>query len=192
MRPTLRYNSNKNWRSPGSVNLEMIGIIDLIRWLNDYFVYGNRCMLEIGSYMGESTSLFASTHLFNEIHVLDPHEGVEEFNDLFDWTWEDVKKEWKINTRHWQDIIHLHNEYSYNMVDSFPNQSFDFIYVDGNHSYEGVKQDLIDYLPKVANGGVLAGHDYHPVWPGVVDAVHEILGEPDATFADGSWVKIIT
>jgi len=42
--------------------------------------------------------------------------------------------------------------------DNFP----EFIFVDGDHSYSGVKQDILDYYPLLAPGGVMAFHDYLP------------------------------
>lgn len=35
----------------------------------------------------------------------------------------------------------------------------DFIFIDGDHSYEGVKQDYYNYLPFVRKGGLIAFHD---------------------------------
>jgi len=37
-----------------------------------------------------------------------------------------------------------------------------FIFVDGDHTYEGVRQDIIDYFPLVAPGGIMMFHDYLP------------------------------
>jgi cephalosporin hydroxylase/SAM-dependent methyltransferase len=37
-----------------------------------------------------------------------------------------------------------------------------FIFVDGNHTYEGVRQDIIDYFPLLAPGGIMMFHDYLP------------------------------
>lgn len=42
----------------------------------------------------------------------------------------------------------------------FPNEYFDFVYIDANHSYESAKQDIALWHPKVKPGGILAGHDY--------------------------------
>jgi cephalosporin hydroxylase len=39
----------------------------------------------------------------------------------------------------------------------------EFIFVDGDHSYAGVKRDILDYYPLLAPGGVMAFHDYLPV-----------------------------
>jgi Methyltransferase domain len=42
----------------------------------------------------------------------------------------------------------------------FPDEFFDFVYVDGNHDYDPVKQDVGVWWPKVKKGGLLAGHDF--------------------------------
>jgi len=42
----------------------------------------------------------------------------------------------------------------------FPDEFFDFVYIDGNHDYECVKSDIKTWLPKVKPGGVLGGHDF--------------------------------
>lgn len=38
--------------------------------------------------------------------------------------------------------------------------SLDFVFVDGDHSYEAVKADIAAWWPKVRRGGVLSGHDF--------------------------------
>ena len=45
----------------------------------------------------------------------------------------------------------------------FADESLAFVYVDGNHYYEWVKQDIESFWPKLEPGGILAGHDYF--WP---------------------------
>ena len=64
-------------------------------------------------------------------------------------------------------------------VQIFPDNHFDFIYIDGNHEYEYVRSDITLYLPKLKTTGILAGHDYSRTSkkPGVIKAVHEIFGE---------------
>jgi hypothetical protein len=52
--------------------------------------------------------------------------------------------------------------------------SFDMIYIDGDHSYDGVKSDLKSSFLKVKNGGLICGHDYvSSKFEGVVRAVDE-------------------
>jgi hypothetical protein len=43
---------------------------------------------------------------------------------------------------------------------SFPDESLDWVYIDADHSYEGVKRDLDAYYSKVKPGGFIAGDDY--------------------------------
>lgn len=44
-----------------------------------------------------------------------------------------------------------------------PDGSLDFVYIDGNHVYDAVIEDLTIWAPKVRLGGVIAGHDYRVV-----------------------------
>lgn len=46
------------------------------------------------------------------------------------------------------------------MIHLFKDNSLDYIYIDGNHDYDHVKQDLKLWWPKLKAGGLLAGHDY--------------------------------
>lgn len=39
-------------------------------------------------------------------------------------------------------------------------RQFDFIYIDANHSYESVSQDLKNWWPRLNSGGLIGGHDY--------------------------------
>ena len=42
----------------------------------------------------------------------------------------------------------------------FQDNSLDFIYIDANHAYDAVKEDINVWYPKVKTGGLLCGHDY--------------------------------
>lgn len=41
-----------------------------------------------------------------------------------------------------------------------PDRSLDFIFIDGNHVYDAVLEDLEAWAPKVRSGGLVSGHDY--------------------------------
>lgn len=51
----------------------------------------------------------------------------------------------------------------------------DFVYIDGNHSYEYVKLDILSWFNKVRPGGLIIGDDWQA--PGVRKAVNELLGQ---------------
>jgi predicted O-methyltransferase YrrM len=54
-----------------------------------------------------------------------------------------------------------------------PNRSLDFVFIDADHSYEAVRQDIADWTHKVKPGGWVGGHDYSRKFPGVIKAVNE-------------------
>ena len=41
----------------------------------------------------------------------------------------------------------------------FPDRSVDLVFIDGNHGYSQIRQDILAWLPRVRNGGILCGHD---------------------------------
>lgn len=56
--------------------------------------------------------------------------------------------------------------------------TLDFVFIDADHSYDGVKADIAAWLPKLKPGGLLSGHDYdNPEFPkfGVARAVDEFV-----------------
>lgn len=82
--------------------------------------------------------------------------------------------------------VKIHLGFTTEVLPTFPDHSFDWVYLDANHTYEGVKQDLELILPKMKPGGIIAGHDYDDttVWAnrircGVVQAVTEFCKEHD-------------
>jgi hypothetical protein len=65
----------------------------------------------------------------------------------------------------------------------FPAEAVDFVYLDAAHDYDSVRADLVAWFPKVAPGGILAGHDWtdKPEHEGVKRAVSEFALEHDRT-----------
>jgi len=49
------------------------------------------------------------------------------------------------------------------------------VYIDGAHTYESVKADILTWWPQIPSGGILSGHDYDETHPGVRKAVDEFL-----------------
>lgn len=90
--------------------------------------------------------------------------------------------------------VKIMREFSDKASESFPDEYFDFIYLDADHTYEGIKRDLNCWYPKVKNGGILSGHDYidgdstlrlgHSVRFGVVDAVEEFKKQKNIKESD--------
>jgi predicted O-methyltransferase YrrM len=59
-----------------------------------------------------------------------------------------------------QHIVNPIQGNSNQVHENFENESLDFIYIDGDHSWTGVKNDITLWWPKLKPGGIMAGHDY--------------------------------
>lgn len=81
----------------------------------------------------------------------------------------------------------LHKMHTVDAAELYADEHFDFVFIDADHRYEGVRDDIAAWWPKVRSGGILMGHDFQPTFPGVMQAVRERFGEPQ-TFADNVWV----
>lgn len=56
--------------------------------------------------------------------------------------------------------VSLIRKKSEHAVKDFKDESFDFIYIDSNHTYENVKKDLEIWWPKLKKKGIFCGDDY--------------------------------
>jgi predicted O-methyltransferase YrrM len=167
------------------------GLLDLIAHINNTNITSNMRMVEIGSYAGESTKIFANH--FREVITIDPYLNDYDLNDITCYHM-DLNKVYELfieNTKNYENI-RLIKKTSDEAINDLEGQFFDFIYIDGIHTYEQVSKDIDNYKPLIKSGGFIGGHDYHSVWEGVVNSVNEKLGNPDKTFQDTSWIiKII-
>lgn len=70
---------------------------------------------------------------------------------------------------------------SVEVAKEIPDGSLDFVFIDADHHYEFVKEDINAWAPKVRSGGIVSGHDYYVFYhsknTGVIDAVNEYVKE---------------
>ena len=66
--------------------------------------------------------------------------------------------------------------------------SLDFVFIDADHSFNGVDTDITHWFSKVKTGGYVIGHDIH--WPGVKQAVEKHFGSNYLTSEDFIWYVI--
>jgi predicted O-methyltransferase YrrM len=163
------------------------GLHNLIKHINNVSPTNNMRMLEIGSYLGESTLIFADH--FKEVITIDPFLENYDPNDetCKHAPLSEVHKQFLKNIEPYKNIKHIRKTSDDAVVD-IKDQIFDFIYIDGLHTYNQVKKDIANYSPYVKDGGFIGGHDYHPNFKEVVDGVNESL-KVDKVFEDTSWIK---
>lgn len=74
--------------------------------------------------------------------------------------------------------VMITRKFSMDAVKGFGDGTLDFVYIDGNHEYKFVKEDIEQWTKKVRIGGIVAGDDYY-LTPhgnvGVLKAVDEYV-----------------
>ena len=58
------------------------------------------------------------------------------------------------------DFTVFHNLDSAEAARLYEDEYFDYVYLDGDHTFNGVWEDLVAWKDKVKKGGFLSGHDY--------------------------------
>ena len=148
-------------------------------------------MVEIGSYQGESTEIFAQQFGQSKILAVDPflndYDDGDGYSYLFPMS--EIEKRFDERTKPYANITKV-KKMSLDFAREVKDQSLDFVYIDACHEYDAVKQDIQAWLPKVKPGGMIAGHDYL-TWAEVRRAVEEMIGMPDHVFQDSSWAKAV-
>ena len=138
------------------------GLVSVVDKLSDNL--GRKVVgLEIGICKGENIVHFLEqTDKIEKIYCVDP------YLPYMDWvgpaTQEDVDEHFRITLENFKphtDRIKMYKALSADIVNDFPDEFFDYIFIDGDHSYEGVKRDLEMYYPKIKKGGICAGHDFN-------------------------------
>lgn len=149
--------------------------------------------LEIGCDIGETAEFMLMEVPNLTLHVVDPYTDYVDWNSNFlhqrATMFEDVKSRFAP----YGNRFVMHRNYSDNAVSDFEDNSLDYIFIDGLHTYEQVLLDCKNYYSKVKEGGVFSGHDYNAI-PGVRQAVQEFAASVNKTILETSqdvwyWIK---
>lgn len=96
-----------------------------------------------------------------ELFGIDKWETYEGYHD-FDYGNDillDAYRQAKERTKNF--VCHLIKNWSSEAVKQFKNESLDFVYIDSNHAYEYVVEDIAKWSKKVKKGGIVYGHDFN-------------------------------
>jgi hypothetical protein len=149
----------------------------------------NSHFVEVGVWKGMSASFMA-------VEIINSGKKIK-FDCVDTWEiidpaipGEDYKDIWEIFKTNIEPVKHIINpvrSISWEAASKYKNKSLDFVFIDASHDYESVKKDIKAWLPKVKEGGVIAGHDYDWCW-GVKDAVNEVFGKENIIETELCWV----
>lgn len=127
--------------------------------------------VEIGAAEGFTTEFLLESNESLQLTSIDP------FVAYIDWNGNSLErettyKEFVKRTERFGSRIKLIRKFSDDAIDDIPDNSLDFIFIDGLHTYDQVTKDMQNYYSKVKVGGIFAGHDYN-----VISAIHKAVNE---------------
>lgn len=194
------------------------GFIQII----DEFKKPGMVVAEVGTWVGDSTKFAAPIvkGMKGRYLAIDWFKGsintVPAYSsDTYDTALEEFKANIKlVGCGKFVEILDMTTQEALNVIED---QSLDICFIDADHRYEEVKQDIISYFPKVKIGGVICGHDLEPfaknlfntftpeqlkqdciamkygevithIHPGVIQAVGELFGfDAIKSYSDNVW-----
>lgn len=133
----------------------------------------NAIVAELGVDHGDFSAKILSIAKPQKLHLVDVW-GSERYHDgLSKLVNEKFSKEIATNQ------VVINRGYSTDEMAKFPDNYFDWVYIDTDHTYNTTAAELAISAKKVKKGGIIAGHDYvtgsidRVTRYGVVEAVHE-------------------
>ena len=142
-------------------------------------------VIEIGVEAGENSRNILRELNVNKIYLVDPWEEYDDYSESECERTQDKIEETlvrcKKNLRKYKDKTVYARGYSSDVYACLPR--VDFIYIDGNHEYDYVLEDLENYYPLLKEGGIIAGHDI--CWQrgnAVIDAVRDFCEKNNLIF----------
>lgn len=118
--------------------------------------------IEIGTAEGYTTHYLLEKIPDLTLYGIDPYEDYEDWDgkiiDHSEIGYKNIIK----STEKYNNYYHI-RETSDNAVNSLEDDTFDFIFIDGLHTYDQVLKDCKNYYPKLKNGGIFIGHDYNMI-----------------------------
>lgn len=134
-------------------------------------------LVEVGAFLGKSTVYLGQklkeSGKKGRIFAVDTWEGTpgETEHERIKTEVGDLFTAFKNNLIEYgvDDVVSPVKMSSYEAAKEFAHRGVDFVFLDAAHDYESVYEDMTLWWPKVDK--LMAGHDFHPSWPGVVGAV---------------------
>lgn len=123
--------------------------------------------IEIGTWDGGFTEAILSKPNVLKVYCVDPYkhfinneypDGMNELTQQeFDKKYNNTKNKLSI----YGERVEFIRQTSLDASKMFEDNTLDFVYIDGNHDYKYVLQDLTVWYPKLKSGGFLCGDDLY-------------------------------
>lgn len=114
---------------------------------------------EIGVYQGEYSEVLCKANPKAKLYSIDPWKPHNEYTAFLKE--ETFKNAYQVAKKRLSKYnCEMIKKKSLDAVEDFKDESLDFVYIDGDHSFEACTNDISRWTKKVRMGGIVAGHDY--------------------------------
>lgn len=114
---------------------------------------------EIGVWIGENAQDMLTVDPEMELYAIDAYTNIAITDDTSQGTPEEVKEKARKRLAPFGDRVKFIYKQSEDAYEDYPDEFFDYVYIDGDHSYFSVYRDMKLWWPKVKQKGMIAGHD---------------------------------
>lgn len=145
-----------------------------------------------GKFSGHLLSAFPKLRMVG----VDPYEDQPKcddmgYQDYTNWSFPKILNDLDSNVGRFGDRFRLIRKYSVDASHEIEDASVDFVFIDAQHTYKSVTEDIAAWKGKVRPGGLICGHDYdftRPRFADVIRAVDEAF-DGVGTADDHVWWK---
>jgi len=139
-------------------------------------------VIELGVFKGDFSKFIYETMNPSNLYLIDIFEGIMGSGDKDGQNMQfvNLSNEYENIKQYFIDKpnVFVIKSTTFNFLSSIDDETIDLIYIDANHEYSSVKEDLTKSFNKIKYGGYICGHDYtSPRFDGVVKAVDEFCEE---------------
>lgn len=150
-----KYDLNLNQRSP--IEIPNVNRFTLLEWLRELdFKVG----VEVGVARADYSRSICEANPQMQLYGVDPWIVHKEYTDYTIQVVLDRNLEVAQSVADSLPNFTIIKKYSRDAVKDFDDNSIDFVYIDGDHSFNEAANDIVWWTEKVKPGGIISGHDY--------------------------------
>lgn len=102
-----------------------------------------------------------------------------------DWDFPVQRRRFARQVRGNEKRLYVLQGISWEVTKEIDDNSLDFVFIDADHEYQSVINDIKAWTPKLKSGGMMSGHDTH--FPDVMKAINELIPSWEAAGIDQCW-----
>ena len=148
--------------------------------------YDNARFVEVGTWQGSSAAYMAveiinsGKNIQFDVYDIWGRYSIDGLNTKNPEKYPDdfVEKLFRANINPVKHVVNARKLDSVSASKLYKDESLDFVFIDADHTYEAVLNDIHHWFPKVKRGGHMGGHDYFND-PGVQKAVRTYFHKED-------------